>query len=271
MIVVFVHLERGGGVTFKDILGRYYKNIFDIRHSKDFAKRQEELISMPTEEKLRIELVQGHQYYGIHRYLFSPFKYITMLRHPISGVISAYQNYRRQLESPYHDSAMTYSLEEFIKRGCKLSFDNGIVRHLSNMWPHEVRWGEVTSEHLKQAKENLNFFLAGTTEHYDATLVYFHHVLNWNKLPLYSHANYAKKEHKTEVDSQTYKLITENNLYDLDLYEYAVKNFHKKTNRIPNFEDKVRRFKILNRTIGRFYIGERLKRLTIRQYARICN
>jgi len=93
---------------FKDILGRYYENIFDIRHSKDFAKRQEELISMPTEEKLRIELIQGHQYYGIHRYLFSPFKYITMLRHPISGAISAYQNYQRQPESSHHDFSMIH-------------------------------------------------------------------------------------------------------------------------------------------------------------------
>jgi len=74
-----------------------------------------------------------------------------------------------------------------------------MVRHLSNMWPNQFRWGEVTSEHLKQAKENLNSFLVGTTEHYDATLIYFKYMLNWKRLPLYSHANYAKKEHKIEA------------------------------------------------------------------------
>jgi len=266
----FFHLERGGGRTMKDLLARQYNNIFDIYQSKDFDGRLIDLYNMNVANRYDIELIQGHQYFGIHKALEQPVTYIAIFRHPVNKVISAYQSYRRTVDSPNHEWAMENTLKQALKKKLKVHFDNGYTRVLvfenSN---EEVPYGKVTEEHFLLAKGRLEkHFLVGTTDKYDEFLVLLYHTLDW-KYPFYTKANFAKPEHKLKYpffDVETLELIIEQNEYDLRLYHWIEGRVATYSPFVLEFERKVKRFKFLNKTVGKLFIRERLSRLLKRRF-----
>jgi hypothetical protein len=249
MTVIFFHIEKTGGMTLKDILARQYTNIFDIRQSKDFDARREDLKAMPQSERDKIELVQGHQQFGLHE-LFSDAYYVTILRHPIERVISTYRYYRRTKDAPLHKTAMNVTLREFVEE--KIKPHNEMVRVLGD-GDYEI------------AKRNLEWFCYGTLERYDETIVYFKKIFDWKKV-FYTKANRAKEP--LQVPTETRNLIAKHNFLDMFLYFWASERFDRLLKiSMPEIDKKVRLFRLLNKTIGRFYIGERTRRYLKRKMA----
>lgn len=241
----------------KDILALRYKNIFDIRQFKDFGGRCQDLEQMPLPEKRKIELVQGHQYYGIHRYFPQEMKYITLLRDPITRVSSAYQSYRRMKDSPDHWPAIQYTFEEWFDNKIKLHNDNSITRMLafgSKEEDEAVPWGEVTEEHFELAGQRLNTMIYGVTELYDAFLLKLRKELGWKVWPFYSKANFSKVP-ALEVSDDLKHRIAQLNKWDMRLYDCALSKTVMEMD-----STQVRRFKELNKIVGKAMIGRRVKR-----------
>jgi len=259
---IFFHATRGGGVTLKDILARQYDYIFDIFQFKNYDERKKDLRMMSQKRQRKIELIQGHQYFGIHKELLQDCVYFTLLRHPVDRVISAYQSFRKTKDSPHHEWANMYSLEEVLSSGDGFwEFNNYYTRILANIRPDEVKYGEVESKHLQHARDNLReHFLFAPSEKFDEMLVYLHHKLKWRKTPYYSRANSVKKKDRIEVDEETKRMIRRLNHYDLELWYYTKSEFEEKTKEIPRFEELVHIFKKFNNASGVIYLGKRIKR-----------
>lgn len=261
----FFHLERGGGNTMRDILVRQYNHIYNIRQFKDYDKRYKDLKVMSNDEKKKIELIVGHQYFGIHKLLPQEMQYFTLLREPIQKIVSAYQYYRRTVDSPYHNIANEYSLESILLNELKLHFNNGYVRCLAFEHPSdEIEYGRITEEHYQLAKKRIDkYFIAGVTDLYDEMLVYLYERLGWRKYPLYTKANFAKPQHL--IKSPTWmvmNLIQEHNKWDIKLYNYVKRQFMSLlVDAGPGYYLKVDKFRTLNRSVGRIFIGQRLKRM----------
>jgi len=264
---IFFHATRGGGVTLKDILARQYDNIFDIFQFKNYDERKKDLRFMSQKEQRKIELIQGHQYFGIHKELLQDCVYFTLLRHPVDRVVSAYQSFRKTKDSPHHKWANYFSLKDILERnplGMKSGFwefNNYYTRILANIRPDEVAYGEIENKHYQQARDNLReHFLFAPSEKFDDMLVYLHHKLKWRKSPYYSRANTVKKKDRIEVDEETKRIIRRLNHYDLELWYYAKSEFEERIKEVPNFEKNVSGFKMMNRMTGNTWPWKRIKR-----------
>lgn len=258
---IFFHATRGGGVTMKDILARQYDNIFDIFQFKNYDKRKKDLRLMPQRDQRKIELIRGHQYFGIHKELLQGCVYFTLLRHPVDRVISAYQNFRKTKDSPNYWWAKAYTLELALEYKKFSEFNNYYTRVLANIRPDEVKYGEVENKHYQQARDNLReHFLFAPSEQYDEMLVYLYHKLKWRKVPYYSRANSVKKKDRIEVDEETKRMIRRLNHYDLELYYYAKAEFAERVKEIPNFEYDVHNLGKANSLRKVFFTGKRIKR-----------
>jgi len=218
---IFFHATRGGGVTMKDVLARQYDNIFDIFQFKNYDTRKKDLNCMERGEQEAIELIQGHQYFGIHRELEQQCVYFTLLRHPVDRVISAYQSFRKTKDSPHYGWANSPNdLGYWIQRDFFWEFSNYYTKILADVRPGDGV--KIENKHYQQAKDNLKeHFLFAPSEMYDEMLVYLHYELCWRKKPYYSRANTVKKKDRIEVDEETKKMIRRLNHYDLELYYYA--------------------------------------------------
>lgn len=248
----------------KDILVRQYDNIFDIKRFRDYESKKHELSTLGNDAN-KIELIQGHQYFGLHKYV-GKFKYITLMRNPIDKVISLYKSYRRKSDCPQHETALKYSFKEFIKSRHDLHFDNGMVRIFSNMELDEPGYGLVKLYHLKEACDNLEkYFYVGLTENFNESIVLFSNLLNWRSYPLYTKASFAKKSEDFEIEDGVLNLIKQENKLDIKLYNFGRRLFYIQLSTIPNIDRKVKIFEMLNNTIGKFYIRHRLGRLIERK------
>lgn len=260
MIINFFHIEKTGGVTFRDIYMKRYKphEIFDIVRSRDFDKRVADLKVMHQDKRNEIKFVVGHQFFGVHQYFNDDMRYLTMLREPISRVISCYMSYKRKRDAPLHKLANELPLYEFIESQSKLHFDNGMARVLCGQWPDQPGYGEIGREHFEQARMNLiNRCYIGLTEHYDETLIYFREKIG-GAYPFYTKANFAK-ETKPIIDERTKDLIRDHNRWDTELYQCAEKLFWNQIKSVM-IDGKIKRFKLLNKTVGRAFIGRRAMR-----------
>jgi len=261
---IFFHSTRSGGVTLKDILARQYDNIFDIFQFKNYDERKKDLGIMTQRDQREIELIQGHQYFGIHEELLQDCVYFTLLRHPIDRVISAYQSFRKTKDSPNYGWANFQCLGDILCDGDEGSFwefNNYYTRILANIRPEEVKYGEIENKHYQQAQDNLReHFLFAPSEKFDEMLVYLHHKLEWRKPPYYSRANSVKEKDRIEVDEETKKMIRRLNRYDLELWYYAKSEFEEKVKEVPDFESRVCALQQGNYVRKVFFTGKRIKR-----------
>src|SRR5689334_19120445 len=88
--LVFLHIPKCAGSSFRDILLRRVRNEQVFSMYEDRPRRVEQLKRMSEERRCNIKLVLGHFNYGVHEYFSQPFSYITFLRHPLDMMVSHY-------------------------------------------------------------------------------------------------------------------------------------------------------------------------------------
>ncbi len=93
------------------------------------------------------------------------FKSFTFLRKPRKRLISQYNfdrdflfAYPNKYEASLHEAMFSLPPEDFVRSANIWYYDNCSVRLLSNDWNH-IPFGMLTSEHLNEAKRNLNKLL----------------------------------------------------------------------------------------------------------------
>lgn len=248
--ILFLHIPKAAGTTFTSILRSIYKDCPSYSFGKNPHTSLKILTNMPEENRKKYVLIYGHFSYGVHN-LFADnsneILYLTLLRDPIQRLISHFNYTRLNSEHPLHKLIISENLdlETYICSGLTTETNNGQVRLLSGIGD-TVPFGQVTTEHLEIAKHNLSQeIIYGITEKFDQSLVYFTKVLGWKSIPLYKSQNIysTNKPSRNFISPRIVDIQSLNNL-DLELYDWAVKEFINKLDLALNVETKM--FQIKN-------------------------
>ena len=112
--IIFLHIPRTGGTTFRDILERFYhsENVIEI---KKFIESEETISTYTKDEQSKIKLIKGHLNFGIHELINGDCKYITFLRDPIKRIVSTFKYANNNVNHSDHDFVQSISLQDYIE------------------------------------------------------------------------------------------------------------------------------------------------------------
>jgi hypothetical protein len=250
--ILFLHLAKTAGTTLNQALGREYSDILSLyipKESKDLFEDFKNRLKTQT-----AALIRGHFEFGWHHFLTRPFTYFTIMREPIERVISEYHYILSKPGHPMHEQVGKHGagLPKFVKDLHTPNLQTKKISGISFAANSGITGGENIDGHnmLEIAKENLagHFAVVGLTERFDETLILLKREFGW-AWPYYIRDNITpKKTARRDIPASTIKIIEENNLLDIELYEYAVKLFEKKVrSQGKTFAAEVEMFRKLNK------------------------
>lgn len=204
-LYVFLHLHKTGGNSIKTALYAFAKknnlNLFHTCHSPPthswisilpygIAQKQhpmhcnlDQLLSLSPRQKADIDIVMGHQYFGVHNlFPHRTVRYFTFLRNPVSRKISHYHHFESNTTSPDPSKFFDYLLYKNRNYAVKRLSTNGISNEL---------WTDIRSrildvnDHARQsalhaAKHHLteHFFFVGLQEQFEQSACILSELLN---------------------------------------------------------------------------------------------
>jgi len=232
-----MHLQKTAGTTFSRILGSLYKNeeVYDIdgRHFRESIKSFK---ALPESERNAFNVIKGHMFFGLHESVSRSFSYITILREPLSRVISNYYMALERPRFPFHEEIVNMTFEQFMHHGVLPALDNGMTRMISGCDLDTVPYGKCTADMLQKAIENIKkYFLVGLTERFRESLIYFKHLLGWEAVPAYQNYNITKnKPANVQIPDKSLRSVEKYIELDRQLYRFCSDLFDK---RIREFDD----------------------------------
>jgi hypothetical protein len=242
-LIYFLHIPKAAGSTFNGFL--INKNYSQNERFRIIPTPGEEIRFKNQDNKEDLKIVHGHFLFGLHEAGNIPFTYFTLLRDPVSRIISFYSFIREQKTHALHSKAMEMNLTEFLLSQVTTEVNNGQLRYISGL--RGVGFGNCSREQLQIAKDNLDkyFSVVGITEYFDETILLLSHTFNW-KHKYYISQN--KTKNKIKITDRDIKTIRELNELDFELYEYGKKIFFSTLhNRIPDIDSRIKRYKLINK------------------------
>jgi len=255
--LIFLHIPKTAGYClYKLLMTKYKKHEYIIINFSEHYWKIKEL----QQNIDKIKLIMGHFSYGVHKYLPSKARYIyiTVLREPINRLISFYWHIYNVKENEYHYFARNMSFKEFIKNINDLEtchkvhcyFNNGQARQIcctNNIEDNNfIKNPELLSDIFIKRLLN-NFSLAGLTENFDATLLIIANIFNWKEIPCYNIIK-GKKPANWTISDEEIELIKEYNKYDIQLYEFAQKNFYELLKKqSQSFKEELKKYSNFNK------------------------
>ena len=234
--IIYLHIQKTGGITLQRILRRKLGSPLALRlFSSIQSKRQ----TLTLEEALRSKQLSdrycaGHFCFGVHRLLPQPFTYITILREPVSRIISLYHYSQTNPTAYYHKHAINKSLEEFALKTPLMELDNGQVRFLAgdeeSYFINRTPVGECRRELLEAAQKNMEkyFSFIGITEYFDQSILLLSKKMRWrSSLFLRRNSTNRKKSYQAQIPETLRQEIAHKNSLDIQLYEHAKKIFFR--------------------------------------------
>ncbi len=190
-------------------------------------------------QSVNYRLVQGHQLFGLHQHLQYPCQYFTMLREPISRIISLYNYLRlKNIFPSINEDNMT--IREMLDCGLSLTADNGMTRFIAGTGLDEVPYGCVNLKTLEIAKQNiLNYsIIIGLTERFDESLALFKILLGWEKIPSYLIQNKSQKKwiSKQELSKEDIAFLEDYLKYDIALYNFSSQIYQNQKEKIDTHQ-----------------------------------
>lgn len=229
-VIVFIHIPKTAGSTFKYILKQLYANDewlylknwrwTDWRQPFDEIRKAFSL-SQP-------EVIYGHLHFGgIQEIIGKPVKYFTIMREPVNRVISGYFHLLRDTRFQELHDISKMSMKSLMESGLYSDLDNGQVRRLSGV-ANTVPYGAIGPEHLQQALDNIekHFLFVGLTERFDESIVLMSRALGW-PMPYYWKQNRGKNKKPEILNEADIAAVKAYNQYDLLLYEKMKQRFEE--------------------------------------------
>ncbi len=202
--------------------------------------------SLPREELARVRLIEGHTIFGVHRCLPRPSVYATLLREPVSRVMSGYAYIRRRPHHPLHSLSHRLALDEFLRTGVAVQLDNGQTRAIAG--DTTTPFGGCDRELLDMAKGNIeqHFALVGLTERFDESLLLMRRAFGWRNV-CYVPANVSRRSRSMGTnDVRTRGLLEELNQFDIELYEWNRERVQAAIDAEPRLDHELRRLRRAN-------------------------
>jgi hypothetical protein len=183
---------------------------------------------MSLSERGQLRLVTGHMDYGIHEELPGPSAYMTLVRDPISRLVSCFGLIQRHRQHRLHQavSATGMSFETYLRSGIDTQTDNGQVRQIAGCL-YTLEFGRCSRTHLERAQEHIEkrFLLAGTTEAYDKVLVMLASLLGWQRITNVPRNSNGRASNKVELSDSLQQELVERNALDRELFEFVSRRF----------------------------------------------
>ncbi len=255
--IVFLHLPKTAGTTLKAVLR--YKHPTSTLVLENTSDPFGGIADVPAEARRRARVVTGHVHYGVHELIPQPCDHITVLREPVSRVVSMYGHARRHPKHRFHREAAAVDLEEFVRTSEDPGLDNLQTRMISGRKPgkrdnlgDEPVWSALPLDRddLEAAKRNLDRFLVvGLTERFDESFILIRRALGW-RFPMYETRNVGRDQPESRPEppsAAALEAIRSRNELDLELYAYARELFEAAVAaQGPSFRREVAAFKLFN-------------------------
>ena len=248
--VILLHVPKTGGSTLKRAIK--WKYPAETLFLETLATPLESIPErVPLDRRREARAVVGHLHYGVHEHFPRECAYITVLREPVSRVISSYYYIKGDPRHWLHDELVRtgMGLEEFVRTSADPGVDNEQTQLIAGVGSgglHSGRPVAVGPDELEQAKRNLERFLVvGINERFDESFILIRRALGW-KLPMYTSSRVASgPKPATEAEVE---LIRERNRFDLELYAFAERLMAEAVAaQPPSFRREVAAFRLLNK------------------------
>ncbi|PIR69970.1 MAG: hypothetical protein COU47_00870 [Candidatus Niyogibacteria bacterium CG10_big_fil_rev_8_21_14_0_10_46_36] len=232
--IIFLHIVKGGGVTFQRVIARAFPERAAVRTKLLEDGTMWGFSGLSQQEKDSIKFLWGHIPFGAHTYFSRPVNYVTMLREPISRVVSFYYAAQEKKASPYKADQMAkdISLREFIESDVAMvsNFQTRMIAGEDIMG--YAKAVPIDARALETAKKNIDehIVFSGVVEQFDESLLLLKKALgirrvyyaraNENKAPRYS-------KERTRIPESLIVRIKEKNQLDIQLYHYVRERFER--------------------------------------------
>jgi hypothetical protein len=161
-----------------------------------------------------LRAVVGHFSFGIHQHVTVPSVYVTVMRDPVSRILSLYDELKRQ-------KRIDMTLDNFVLKAPFPDTENDQARRIAGTGGEQML--EIAIRNLTQ-----HFAVVGITEQMDETLFLMHHTFGWsNTLVSYPKNVSFHRTDPNSVADDIRRLIVERNSLDVALYRIAQENFKK--------------------------------------------
>lgn len=222
--LLFVHVPKAAGSTVRETLNRTFgaRRIFVA--DSDTAAAISEWQALTPSQRRRTRLIVGHMPVLMHNFVEGPFRYFTVLRHPVDRLVSHYYFVRSNRNHYLHEIVhrQRLSLEEYCLSDLTVEFDNDQVRLISGL-RSSVPINGINQTHLRQAIDNIERMfsvvgvqddIAGFFEEFERS----HHV----RMRRGPSRNVTRSRPKlAEVPDEVRQKILARSKWDMALYEYA--------------------------------------------------
>ncbi|NJL84326.1 MAG: sulfotransferase family 2 domain-containing protein, partial [Chloroflexaceae bacterium] len=252
--IIFLHIPKAAGTTLRYII-QYQappQGIYELYGpASGHRDRLRKLQQLSPRRLAQLQVVNAHLGFGLHEYINRPCTYFTILRHPVSRVLSMY-SYLGKTRPGFQERL---SLEEFVGT-CPHFAHNNMTKYLSGVklaiQLREPGLGEadcdrrhpITEDTLAIAKRNLveHFTVAGLVENLPASLLLLQRLLGWELPCLQSNVSHSQSKLAT-LPPSTLALIEHHNQFDLQLYDFAQQRFQQQLADLgPDFAREVDQF-----------------------------
>ncbi|KFI23334.1 sulfotransferase family 2 domain-containing protein [Nitrosococcus oceani] len=243
--LIYLHVPKTGGTTLRHLIAKNYpmKSMLHVNGGRVLRNPA----VLYKEGELPKSVITGHYDMGhlLYRALEGPFFHLTLLRHPVSRVLSSYNYFLRKSDHRHHQKAVARSFREFIQSVDIVDLSNGQTKRLAGGMGVKIdQPSSLGDEALEIAKDNLahRFTCFGLQDRYAELLLMMRQLLGWPDI-FYRRRNVSEKRVKKEdMDQETLACIQERNYYDLALYDFASQLFEERCQQLGITQARVEGF-----------------------------
>ncbi|MEM9023449.1 MAG: sulfotransferase family 2 domain-containing protein, partial [Bacteroidota bacterium] len=173
--LIFTHIPKTGGTTFRYLLERQY----GTEHTRvlDGDEAAQAFRNQSPEARQPVRLLMGHMFTGLHTALSGPTDYVTFLRHPVQRILSYYAHVHNEKDNPLHEAVTQHQigLYDFVQQLDWGNINNTQIRFISGIKDTEEAM-------LAKAMENIerDYPVVGILERFEESLVAMKHHFGWD-------------------------------------------------------------------------------------------
>ncbi len=259
--VIYIHIPKAAGRTMHSIISRQYRRDEIIAIEGGVGKIE----LPPFVDGVGLRMVVGHVHYGLHERLPGISSYVTLLREPVSRVLSLYRYIATNPKHYLHKDVADHGLMEFVSSDADdEEIENGQTRQIAG-----VTHGSPDRSSLARAKRNLveHFAAVGLVERFDESVILFRRRLGW-QWPFYLRKNVTGTAPRNDTSDAALEIIRDRNILDIELYHFGRALFEQSVEREgPLFGVEVSIFQALNAVAQVYSIGTgRVRRMIGKWY-----